>query len=249
MAPKQSKKWVVVVNNWTAEMLAALKAFPDITFGIFGEEVGESGTPHLQGYIELEKRTRTATLQKKLGKAGIKCTVLYANGTPEQNITYCSKDGTVHTWGEVAGGAGTRNDLIHMKEIIDAGATNKEVRDAHPGNWYRMRNSIEAHRYEVASQKNDAELREEMEDITLRGWQEEVLTDLKEQGDRKVMWIVDYEGGSGKSFLAKYLFSIESAFTVTSGRTADIAFAYQKQAIVVFDFTRVKTGQSTRGEK
>ncbi len=71
-----------------------------------------------------------------------KCTWLIARGSPESNITYCSKEDTrtpitdVHldsgpwTHGE-AQSQGKRTDLLAVKESIDDGATNVTLWDDH----------------------------------------------------------------------------------------------------------------------
>lgn len=51
--------YVFVYNNYTQEQLYELRNtvgyIPEVTYLDFGLEVGESGTPHLQGQIEFNK--------------------------------------------------------------------------------------------------------------------------------------------------------------------------------------------------
>lgn len=56
---------------------------------IVGEEVGENGTPHLQGYVEFPKKVRP------IGYKGFPKEMHWekCQGTREQNVRYCSKDG------------------------------------------------------------------------------------------------------------------------------------------------------------
>ena len=58
--PKQiapAKKWLFTLNNWendgenNSEILQT-KALVEVPLLIFQSEVGENGTPHLQGYLE-----------------------------------------------------------------------------------------------------------------------------------------------------------------------------------------------------
>lgn len=79
---------------------------------------------------------------------------------------------------------------------------------------------------------------EEYKDWEPRLWQEAILSRLEEQSSRSVTWIVDVEGGSGKSVLAEYLSATKNAFVVTNGKQADIAYAYNNEPIVVFDWPR-----------
>lgn len=62
---------------------------------IVGKEVGDSGTPHLQGYVEWNKQTDFTVLKK------INAAIHWepAKGTREQNVKYCSKDGDYECFG------------------------------------------------------------------------------------------------------------------------------------------------------
>jgi hypothetical protein len=53
-----------------------------------GKEVGEKGTPHLQGYIEFKAPRTWQTIKNLLPRAHIE----KARGTRKQNIAYCSKE-------------------------------------------------------------------------------------------------------------------------------------------------------------
>lgn len=85
----QSKYWCFTLNNYLEQDLHILtECFKnnDIKY-IIGEEVGQQGTPHLQGYIETKTKIRPSEL--KLNK---KIHWESRKGTEEQNIKYCSKD-------------------------------------------------------------------------------------------------------------------------------------------------------------
>lgn len=53
------------------------------------KEVGNSGTRHIQGYIQFSDKIRLTGLRKLHGRAHWEL----ARGTPEQNKAYCSKEG------------------------------------------------------------------------------------------------------------------------------------------------------------
>lgn len=86
----QSKYWCFTLNNYLEQDLHILtECFKnnDIKY-IIGEEVGQQGTPHLQGYIETKTKIRPSEL-----KLNNKIHWESRKGTQEQNIKYCSKDG------------------------------------------------------------------------------------------------------------------------------------------------------------
>lgn len=84
-----SKSWCFTFNNYKSsniqEILACLKKEDKY---IIGEEVGESGTPHLQGYIKFNVKCRPLERIKIKAIHWEKC-----KGSQDQNITYCSKGG------------------------------------------------------------------------------------------------------------------------------------------------------------
>jgi len=79
------------LNNYTdAEYTRILHILGDLTkYFIVGKEVGEAGTPHLQGYFILKKRSRITTLKNQLSE---RAHYEVARGTPNDNRLYCSKE-------------------------------------------------------------------------------------------------------------------------------------------------------------
>jgi len=86
----QGKRWCFTYNNYPKEALEQM----ELNFKkagleyIFGVEVGDSGTPHLQGYIESQVKIRPDQL-------GLSRKIHWekAKGNRKQNVVYCSKDG------------------------------------------------------------------------------------------------------------------------------------------------------------
>lgn len=92
-----AKAWCFTLNNYTQEELGALvqqfQTLADKYFYIVGEEIGEQGTPHLQGYIE--KRTgRFRPLPLfEVKRDNTQCMHFEkAKGNRKQNYKYCSKE-------------------------------------------------------------------------------------------------------------------------------------------------------------
>lgn len=84
------KRWCFTLNNYTVEQKEQLSlqfAKANCKF-VIGEEVGEGGTPHLQGYIECDRRIRPIETFKTTQVHWEKC-----RGDRDSNIKYCTKDG------------------------------------------------------------------------------------------------------------------------------------------------------------
>jgi len=75
---------------------------------------------------------------------------------------------------------------------------------------------------------------------SLRGWQKEVLDHLLQQDDRRICFVVDYEGGTGKTCLGKWIVANYQAYHCTGGKQADLAFSYKEPdyEIAIFDLAR-----------
>jgi hypothetical protein len=87
---KQSKAWCFTLNNYTKDDETKLIDETSSVYMIFGREIGESGTPHLQGYMSFGRRNRSFKQMKELlPRANIR----KANGSADENYNYCSKDG------------------------------------------------------------------------------------------------------------------------------------------------------------
>jgi len=95
MAPR-SRKFCFTWNNYPDDHGAILDAL-GYQYLIYGyEEAPTTGTPHLQGFVYFENARSRDRLRNEL--AG--CSIEIANGTPEQNIDYCTKDEQYLEFGE-----------------------------------------------------------------------------------------------------------------------------------------------------
>lgn len=81
-----------LLSNWRTATLAKEEALlKDLVYAIFGLEVcPETRRPHIQYFCYFKKRQTRTGLGKTLG---IKPHAEAIKGTPQENITYCSKDG------------------------------------------------------------------------------------------------------------------------------------------------------------
>lgn len=86
-----AKYWCFTWNNYPNNWLDLLAPNLVGMEWIAGEEVGELGTPHIQGYIESPNKIRPL---EKFGIKAIHWEV--AKGNQLQNIIYCTKEGKHH---------------------------------------------------------------------------------------------------------------------------------------------------------
>lgn len=86
----QSKYWCFTLNNYTEiELDLIIVACKNENYKyVIGKEIGEKGTPHLQGYISCEKRIRA---NEKFKNKRIHWEI--CKGSEEDNYVYCTKGG------------------------------------------------------------------------------------------------------------------------------------------------------------
>jgi len=87
-----AKRWCFTLNNYTEEDISSivLKVQHFCDLSIIGKEIGELGTPHLQGFIKFKFKKRPIGVFDIKGMHFEKC-----KGTDKENYEYCSKEGNV----------------------------------------------------------------------------------------------------------------------------------------------------------
>lgn len=101
--PKQraaTRHWVFTLNNYN-EHDDKGAWLPDSEYWVIGKEVGENGTPHLQGYVVFMDRLRLAQIQKYHPTCA-RCHWEEQSqfSTPKQASDYCKKGGDFLEHGE-----------------------------------------------------------------------------------------------------------------------------------------------------
>lgn len=112
---------------------------PRCTYLLYGEEVGENGTPHLQGYVEFDSPVRPSVLMNALPQAHFE----NARGTVQQNRTYCMKGGIWTEEGVPSGGQGARNDIHQVVGMVRDGVPVKRIAEQFPVTFVRSFKGIE----------------------------------------------------------------------------------------------------------
>jgi len=87
-APKNThaKRWCYTLNNPTSEPQVSEDL---VNYHVYGEETGDSGTPHYQGFIIFKERMGMNTLKALIPRAHYEV----AKGKNSQAANYCKKDG------------------------------------------------------------------------------------------------------------------------------------------------------------
>lgn len=141
----RAKNWVFTLNNYTTEeeeQLALLINQDEVVFLGYGREVGEEGTPHLQGIVLLGRRLRTRALARMQGLNRAHLEAM--RGSVEQAWSYAAKDGDVVEHGQrPEGGQGSRNDLESLKNDLRNGVPMAVISDTHFSNFIRYHRGIE----------------------------------------------------------------------------------------------------------
>ncbi len=109
-------------NNYPDGWETVLQGMPNATYVIVGEEIGEEGTKHLQGYAELSKQTYFSVLKKWCPQMHLES----RRGSQTQAIDYCKKDGKCKEMGERKK-MGERNDISDLRAMIEAGSSELEL--------------------------------------------------------------------------------------------------------------------------
>lgn len=135
--------WVFTLNNYKDE-LEPLDWIHEDDFIVWQAEEGESGTPHLQGYIELANKKRL-TGMKKMNK--------YAHwedrrGTQEQAIKYSSKaEDTTYRSGPFVYGEqkiqGRRNDIHEFVDLVKRKADDAELITEQPEQFLKYHKAVD----------------------------------------------------------------------------------------------------------
>lgn len=132
------KCWCFTINNpekKPEELVAASK------FSIYSLEVGENGTEHYQGYVQMKKQCRLSAMSKLCPRAHFE----QAKGTPAQNVAYCSKKPIAGPWvtGEIVK-QGQRSDLEEVGQKVLDGAKLSDIAKEHISTYCRYHKGLQA---------------------------------------------------------------------------------------------------------
>ena len=220
-----SSRWCFTLNNPTddeEQSVCEYLASRGVVYGVFGREVGESGTRHLQGFLILRSAQRLSYLRNRLsGRAHFEA----ARGTSEQARDYCRKDGDFEEFGTFPSRQGRRSDLDELIEWSDKFTeehgrppSSPDIAKHQPRAYlkYPRFRQLAAHR---APQR-------QLEFGEPRDWQLELGERLSEDADdRTIDFVVDTEGGKGKTWFCRWMLTNHGGCQVLGvGKKADLAY-------------------------
>lgn len=148
-----ARRWVLTVNNPTEEEIDQLLNLSDgdlLRYACLGIETGESGTLHVQGYVQLKKPVRYRQVQTLISPdRPSQVHVEICRGSHDQARNYIANDDKEGSfgWWEVgnATSQGTRADLMEVKSMIDNGKTQFEVANEYFGTWVHSHRALSAY--------------------------------------------------------------------------------------------------------
>lgn len=213
-------------NEWTHKW---------VKYIIAGREIcPDTGRPHWQSVIHFHKQVVIDKIWEILGEKEIKLITQY--GSNKQAIEYCKKDEEWTEWGTPSK-QGERNDIPSMEEMEKFATIEDLEQEINPTTYCRYKRNID----EMFKTARIRKLRRiadgEFTAAELRPWQQNLIENIPESR-RKVTWVWEAEGNTGKTFLAEYMRVHHEALISNSTSFKDVAYLYDGHPYVIFDLTR-----------
>lgn len=224
----RAKRWVFTLNNWTEDELQTILDAGRLraSYLVVGREQGEQGTPHLQGYVEWHVPIRFSTCKRILSD---RAHLEIARAPAPENRAYCTKENDFEEIGTCpTTGQGRRTDLDRFFDWSDEFAENNgrpprtpEIARSHPAIATRFPRILE-----IVRLRCERSLFHQSPQP--RDWQRRLREHLDAPpDDRKITFVVDPDGGLGKSWFVRWFLDINPAETQVfrPARVQDIAHA------------------------
>ena len=110
----RARGWTLTINNWVEDdMVNFTNEAETAEYAVVGKEVGEQGTPHLQGYIYFKNARSFKSIKKAFPNAHIEV----AKGNAQQNQKYCTKGENYIEYG-MCPMQGKRTDIDEVRDLI-----------------------------------------------------------------------------------------------------------------------------------
>ena len=126
-SPKEnrSRGWCYTLNNYTQEEFDELTRV-ECRYHVLGKEVGDKGTPHIQGYIYFKNYVTFFKVKKLLGS---RCHIERQKGTTTQASEYCMKEGNFQEIGILPRKNLTKKERAVRNKLLMSAPLNQLVSD------------------------------------------------------------------------------------------------------------------------
>lgn len=219
-----------------------------VKYIIIQGELTKEGKKHIQGFAQFTGQKRIEQIKKFFGDNTLH--IEKTQGTPQQASQYCKelKNGVFkeyEEYGEMTEKQqGKRNDLIEIKEMLKDGMTLQQISmntedETILSNICRYNRPLKELEFNIRQERFKDEIKRQFENIKWRPFQQKIIDELENIADnRKIKWIYDDLGNTGKSFLARYLMTKQDIYYITGGKQNDILYGYNGQKIIIYDLAR-----------
>lgn len=115
-----SKNWCLTINNPTDDDISCFAQDLSVfTYWGYAREVGAEGTPHLQAFVCLVKKSRMNAVKRLFPRAHVEM----MKGNLQQNESYCSKEAALTVFGvpPLSAAATERRRWVEAKRLMIAG--------------------------------------------------------------------------------------------------------------------------------
>lgn len=135
MAAIKSRGYCFTINNWNEWDVADIKRLEaTCEYYVYGREIGEGGTPHLQGYVRFKNPVSFAKIKTALPRAHLE----KQRGDTISAANYCKKDSDFEEFGLL--GTETRTSKERWTFIIDCAERGdlEPIKREYPGDYVRL---------------------------------------------------------------------------------------------------------------
>lgn len=230
------RRYCFTLNNYTQADEVKLSEIETAKYLIYGRETGDSGTPHLQGFVIFSNSVSFATAKNRLGD---RVHLEETKGTSQQAADYCKKDGDFVEYGELPCQQGKRSDWdLYRDWIEEIGRvpTRFEIVLKFPKLYARYKRACIDYAEALAPPPKLTSSEPRF------GWQTRVKGIVDgSPSDRTIHFVVDPEGNSGKSWMCRYLITTfpERTQVMRIGKRDDLAYNIDiDKDIFLFDIPR-----------
>lgn len=201
---------------------------------VYQLERGAGGTRHVQGYVEMKRRSSLNQMKAFFPGAHLE----KRKGSQEEARAYCMKaESRIEGPFEFGVFKVSCNDNLY--DIIqDMRITNKRPLDYLydcPNTFDRSKDTL----FRVQAELNKIKAMNSWTN-SYGSWTEEVESIMAVPCHRRIIWVYGPTGGEGKTSFARHLVKEKGAFYSPGGKSLDICRLYNYEDIVIFDIPRCK---------